>query len=168
MPLSVAFQFCRTVKPRLAHLVSWSELKKLDSFSPLHWRKWKAMTRFVVVLLQISLCANCKSFLRLILPLEAIQAWIQFYISVLNIGSYETVNEIGLQIFYFSKFWAKMFSDFACFAMGMKVCNIVLLRMAWQWCSFFSSMSQLPCLRSLGMQGTHMAASLSEKWRGMK
>ena len=95
MPLSVAFQFCRTVKPRLAHLVSWSELKKLDSFSPLHWRKWKAMTRFVVVLLQISLCANCRSFLRLILPLEAIQAWIQFYISVLNIGSYETVNEIG-------------------------------------------------------------------------
>lgn len=168
MPLSVAFQLCRTFKPRLVHLVSWSELQKPDSFSPLRWWKWKAMPFIAVMLLQISLCANCTGFPRLILPSEAIQGWIQCYFNVLHAGSRKILNEIDLLLFNFSMFCAKKVFRFFMFCNGSQGSQYVLLRMAWQWCSFFSSMSQLPCLWSAGMEGTHMAASLSEKRRGMK
>lgn len=129
MPLSVAFQLCRTFKPRLVHLVSWSELQKPDSFSPLRWWKWKAMPFIAVMLLQISLCANCTGFPRLILPSEAIQGWIQCYFNVLHAGSCKILNEIDLLLFNFSMFCAKKFSDFSCFAMAVKVHNMCF----WEW-----------------------------------
>lgn len=50
--------------------------------------------------------------------------------------------------------------------MGSQGSQHVLLRMAWQWCSLFSSLSQRPRPWSPGTGGTRVAASPTEKRSG--